>query len=241
MTQHSVPDLTQPLGTGSQHTIVIEAGERTQQAWLQQLTTHRVIAVIRTSSLSQGLNMAQAVAEGGIRLIEVAWNSVEPMQLIEMIRNALPASCVVGAGTIQSLDQLKDAISAGSQFCFSPHTSAPLIEASLAAGVPMIPGALSPTEIVTAWQAGARSVKVFPIQAVGGAAYLRSLKAPLGHIPLIPTGGVTLENAEAMLSAGAIAVGLASDLFPQSAIARQNWMTVTQRTQHLLSRLQLAA
>ena len=98
-------------------------------------------------------------------------------------------------------------------------------------------GALSPTEIVTAWQAGATCVKVFPVQAVGGAAYIRSLQGPLSQIPLIPTGGVTLENAKRFLEAGAVAVGLSGDLFPQAAIATEDWQAVTARSQALVDQL----
>ena len=103
--------------------------------------------------------------------------------------------------------------------------------------MPIVPGALSPSEIVCAWQAGASCVKVFPVQAVGGERYIRSLQGPLGDIPLIPTGGVTLDNAVDFLAAGAIAVGLSSHLFPAEAIQTGNWQTVTQRTQQLMQKL----
>jgi 2-dehydro-3-deoxyphosphogluconate aldolase / (4S)-4-hydroxy-2-oxoglutarate aldolase len=94
------------------------------------------------------------------------------------------------------------------------------------AGVPIVPGAFSPTEILTAWQAGATCVKVFPISGLGGVAYLRSLQGPLGHIPLIPTGGVTLENAKLFIAAGAIAVGLAGELFPKNLLENGDWEAI---------------
>jgi 2-dehydro-3-deoxyphosphogluconate aldolase / (4S)-4-hydroxy-2-oxoglutarate aldolase len=127
-----------------------------------------------------------------------------------------------------------EAIASGAQFLFTPHVSPALIEMAIAAQIPIIPGALTPTEIVTAWQAGATCVKVFPIQAMGGAEYLRSLRAPLGDLPLIPTGGVTVENARTFLEAGAIAVGLSGQLFPQAAIEQADWQAITAQVQRLV-------
>jgi 2-dehydro-3-deoxyphosphogluconate aldolase / (4S)-4-hydroxy-2-oxoglutarate aldolase len=102
----------------------------------------------------------------------------------------------------------------------------------------MIPGALSPTEIVTAWQAGATAVKVFPVQALGGADYIKALHSPLSQIPLIPTGGVTGANARGLIAAGAIAVGLAGSLFPKEAVERRDWAVVTKLAAQLMASLQ---
>jgi 2-dehydro-3-deoxyphosphogluconate aldolase/(4S)-4-hydroxy-2-oxoglutarate aldolase len=101
----------------------------------------------------------------------------------------------------------------------------------------MIPGAFSPTEIVNAWQAGASCVKVFPISTLGGVAYVKSLQGPLGEIPLIPTGGVTLKNAEAFIEAGAIAVGLSSELFPPALLSEQNWQAIAKQAEILTQQL----
>lgn len=185
------------------------------QSWFKQVQKHRAIAVIRAPQMELGRQMAHAVASGGMQLIEITWNSDNPAELIADLRSQLPA-CTIGTGTVLNREQLKDAIAAGAQFVFTPHVDPILIQTAINRDVPMVPGALSPTEIVTAWQAGASCVKVFPVQAVGGASYIKSLQGPLGHIPLIPTGGVTVENAKAFLAAGAIAVGLSGSLFPQS-------------------------
>ncbi|MFM1843649.1 MAG: 4-Hydroxy-2-oxoglutarate aldolase / 2-dehydro-3-deoxyphosphogluconate aldolase, partial [Cyanobacteriota bacterium] len=104
-----------------------------------------------------------------------------------------------------------------------------LIHQAIAAQVPIIPGAFSPTEIVQAWQGGASAVKVFPIKVLGGIDYLQALQGPLGHIPLIPTGGVTLDDASPLIQAGAIAVGLSGQLFPHGLIQQQNWEMIKQR------------
>lgn len=202
------------------------------QAWLEELTCSRAIAVIRAPSLDIGYRMAQAVAAGGMRMIEVTWTSDRPGDLIQRLREDLP-TCCVGAGTVLNPTDLRQAIAAGAQFLFSPHTDLDLLRWAIAHQVPMVPGALSPNEIVAAWQSGAATVKVFPVQAVGGAAYIRSLQGPLGHIPLIPTGGVTLQHAADLITAGAIAVGVSGQLFPAEAIATQNWSAVTHQARQL--------
>lgn len=207
------------------------------EAWLATLRQNAAIAVIRSPCLTIGDAMARAVAAGGIRLIEITWKSDRPAELIHHLRQVLP-DCWIGAGTIMTVDDMQTAIAAGSQFLFSPHTDAALIHTAISQNVPVIPGALSPSEIVQAWQLGASSVKVFPIKAMGGADYIRSLQGPLGQIPLIPTGGVTLDNAALMLEAGAIAVGLSGQLFPSEAIATEAWDRVTQQARTLVTRLQ---
>jgi 2-dehydro-3-deoxyphosphogluconate aldolase / (4S)-4-hydroxy-2-oxoglutarate aldolase len=206
------------------------------QDWLNLLKQHRVIAVIRTESVAAGLAMAKAAATGGIRLIEVTWNSTQPAALVEALRVELP-HCIIGCGTVLNRAQIKDAIAAGAQYGFMPHVDPDLIGYGRDQGWPIHPGALTPTEMMTAWNAGASGVKVFPVAAMGGCAYIRSLQGPLSHIPLIPTGGVTLENAKSFLEAGAIAVGLSGELFPQSAIAQQNWGEITGRAQRLMQSL----
>ncbi len=211
-----------------------------QESWLQILHTHKAIAIIRSPNLEMGLAMAQAVAKGGIRLIEITWNSEQPQELIYRLRSTLP-HCLIGAGTILTLVQLQDAIACGSQFLFSPCFNPTLLDTALKHGVPFVPGVLSPTEIVNAWQAGATTVKVFPIQCMGGAKYIKSLQDPLGHIPLIPTGGVTIDNAPAMLAAGAIAVGLSSNLFPSPLLEHRNWQSILKRTRNFLKTLQQVA
>ncbi|MBP0017048.1 MAG: bifunctional 4-hydroxy-2-oxoglutarate aldolase/2-dehydro-3-deoxy-phosphogluconate aldolase [Cyanobacteria bacterium SBLK] len=196
--------------------------------WLQQLQQERIIAVIRSPDWQLGRKMARAAIAGGINFIEIAWNSDRPAFLIEKLRHEFPHS-FIGVGTIISSQQLARAIDAGVQFIFSPHADPQLIQEAIAAKIPVVPGALTPTEIISAWQAGATCVKVFPIQTVGGANYLKAIKAPLENIPLIPTGGVTLENTVELIEAGAIAVGLSSKLFPPALIQTEDWQAIAQR------------
>lgn len=197
------------------------------QSWLTLLKKHRAIAVIRSSEKELALQMAKAVAAAGMQFIEITWNSHKAAELISQLRYELP-TFTIGTGTLLNSEQLQQAIDLGAQFLFTPHTDLTMIKTAVDAGVPIVPGAFSPTEILTAWEAGASCVKVFPISGLGGAAYLRSLQGPLGHIPLIPTGGVTLENAKVFIEAGAIAVGLAGDLFPKHLVENRDWEAISQ-------------
>jgi 2-dehydro-3-deoxyphosphogluconate aldolase/(4S)-4-hydroxy-2-oxoglutarate aldolase len=208
-------------------------------AWLKLLRQHKAIAIIRCDDFNLAYNMAQAVAAAGMNLIEITWNSDRPAQLIAQLRADLP-HCTIGTGTILDLNQLSTAVDAGAQFAFSPCFDAQLLETCLSRyEIPFMPGIFSPTEAVNAWQHGAQAVKVFPIKSLGGAEYVKCLQGPLGHIPLIPTGGVTVENAVKMIEAGAIAVGISSNLFPISAIANQQWSQITERTKVMLDQLQI--
>ena len=206
------------------------------QSWRKLLTKNPAIAVIRTDNIEQGINMAKAVAAGGMNIIEITWNSHNPGEIIQQLKQDLP-ECTIGTGTILTLEELKEAIASGIQFCFTPHVNHTLIKTAINHDIPIIPCALSPTEIITAWQAGASCVKVFPVQAIGGIAYIKGLQGPLGSIPLIPTGGVTLDNAAYFIEAGAIAVGLSSQLFPRHALDDQKWDTITAQAQLLMERL----
>ncbi len=182
--------------------------------------------------------MAETVAQAGLKLIEISWITPQAATVIEHLRKTLP-TCQIGAGTILSTTDLATAIQAGSQFIFSPHVNWELIQQANAAHIPIIPGALTPSEILQAWQAGATCVKVFPIQAVGGSDYLQALRGPLGHIPLIPTGGVTLANALTFLDAGAVAVGVSTSLFPKELLINQDWEAIHQRAKAFQTHLGL--
>jgi 2-dehydro-3-deoxyphosphogluconate aldolase / (4S)-4-hydroxy-2-oxoglutarate aldolase len=206
--------------------------------WLEILQQQRVIAVIRAPTQHLGYQMAQAMAAGGIKLIEITADSDQPWDLIPQLQQDLP-DCIIGTGTILTTTQWREAVSCGAKFIFSPHVDVELIAKSRSLNIPMISGAFSPTEIVTAWQAGAASVKVFPIQCLGGADYIRALQNPLGQIPLIPTGGVNLQNAKDLIAAGAVAVGLAGALFPSRLLVNKDWGAITTLATDLLASLPL--
>ncbi|NJL64188.1 MAG: bifunctional 4-hydroxy-2-oxoglutarate aldolase/2-dehydro-3-deoxy-phosphogluconate aldolase [Methylacidiphilales bacterium] len=207
-------------------------------SWLLKLQKIRVIAVIRASQLELGRDMALAVAQGGINLIEITWNSAEAGTLIDKLRSELP-NHTIGTGTVLNLRDLNNAIAAGAEYVFTPHVDSELIRTGLEQNIPVIPGALTPTEIVSAWNLGASCIKVFPVQSLGGANYIKSLQGPLGHIPLIPTGGVTLENARDFLLSGAIAVGLSGELFPKALVETGNWDAIAQNAKTLSQTLEI--
>ncbi|AFZ50378.1 bifunctional 4-hydroxy-2-oxoglutarate aldolase/2-dehydro-3-deoxy-phosphogluconate aldolase [Dactylococcopsis salina] len=200
--------------------------------WLDTIREERIIAVIRAFPQALGKQLAQAIRKGGIRIIEITWNSDRAVDLIPQLRSEMP-DCIIGTGTILTVAELNSAIASGAQFVFTPHVNLELITTATANQIPIIAGALSPTEIITAWQASATAVKVFPVQAMGGFNYIKSLQGPLGEIPLIPTGGVTLENAKAFINAGAIGVGLSSQLFPKHLIETENWEAITKQASWL--------
>jgi 2-dehydro-3-deoxyphosphogluconate aldolase / (4S)-4-hydroxy-2-oxoglutarate aldolase len=204
--------------------------------WLKFVRQERIIAVIRSTDLQTGRKMAQAVAAGGIKLIEITANSDRPWELIELLREELP-DCSIGTGTVLTMSDALNAIACGAEYIFTPHLDLSLIDAATTAEIAIIPGALTPTEIITAWHSGATAVKVFPIQAVGGVSYLQVLQGPIAQIPLIPTGGVTVDNAPAFLNAGALAVGLAGSLFPPAEIAQENWQSIRNRASNLFMRI----
>jgi 2-dehydro-3-deoxyphosphogluconate aldolase/(4S)-4-hydroxy-2-oxoglutarate aldolase len=203
---------------------------------LKTLEKYRLIAVIRCNDFPLGIKMAKAMAKAKISLIEITWNSIKPHTLISQLRQELP-HCYIGAGTILNEANLHQAIDAGAQFIFSPHVNLKLIEIAKAANIFIIPGALSPTEILTAYQAGAEVVKVYPIQCMGGVNYIINLQGPLGHIPLIPTGGVNFDNALDFLNKGAIAVGMSNAFFPPDLILKEDFETITLRASRFQQQL----
>jgi 2-dehydro-3-deoxyphosphogluconate aldolase/(4S)-4-hydroxy-2-oxoglutarate aldolase len=181
--------------------------------------------------------MALAAAAGGIKLIEIAWNTDRAESLIPKLQQELP-DCKIGTGTILDSEMAERAIACGCSFIFTPHTSADIIAKGAEKNIPVVAGALTPTEIVTAWQAGATAVKVFPIKLMGGLEYLQSLQPVLPDIPLIPTGGIRLEDVAQFLGAGAIAVGMSSHLFSAEAIAEDDWTTIIARSRKLMQSVQ---
>ena len=206
--------------------------------WLQLLQQHKAIAVIRCADFQLARSMALAAAAGGINLIEITWSSDRAAELIARLKTELP-HCTIGTGTILSSKQLREAVSAGAEFALSPHYDPALLEAALSlCRIPFVPGVFSPSEMVGAWQQGATAVKVFPIKALGGAEYIKCLQAPLSQIAMIPTGGITVENARSAIEAGAIAVGISSNLFPPEAIANRDWASITARATRLCRSLQ---
>ncbi|MFN7716830.1 MAG: bifunctional 4-hydroxy-2-oxoglutarate aldolase/2-dehydro-3-deoxy-phosphogluconate aldolase [Pseudanabaenaceae cyanobacterium] len=204
--------------------------------WTNLMQQHRVIAVIRAKSVTMARQMALAAAAGGIKMLEITWNTERAESLIPKLQQELP-DCKIGTGTILDADMAQRAINCGARFMFMPHTNPDLIRQGTRANVPVIAGAMTPTEVITAWQAGATAVKIFPIKIMGGPKYIKCLRPVLTDIPLIPTGGVNLEDIEAFLDAGAIAVGVSGSLFLEEAIANDDWSTIIARSRALMEKV----
>jgi 2-dehydro-3-deoxyphosphogluconate aldolase / (4S)-4-hydroxy-2-oxoglutarate aldolase len=177
---------------------------------LQRIREIGVVPVVRASSGEEALQLVDALKAGGIDVIELTMTVPGAVEIIRELAKAPGA--IVGAGTVLDAETARACLLAGAKFVVSPATDEPTITLCRTYGVPIMAGALTPTEVVRAWRAGSDMVKVFPCGAVGGASYVKALKAPLPQIELIPTGGVSLETAADFIKAGASAVGAGADL-----------------------------
>jgi len=178
---------------------------------IQKIRDIGVIPVVRASSPEEAVQVVEAIMAGGLPVLEITMTVPGAVQVIkELVKRFDDA--IVGAGTVLDAEAARACIDAGAQFIVSPALNLDTIACCRKLDVAVMPGALTPTEVVSAWNAGADLVKVFPAGALGGASYIKSLKAPLPQIELVPTGGVTLANAGAFIEAGAAAVGVGADL-----------------------------
>jgi 2-dehydro-3-deoxyphosphogluconate aldolase/(4S)-4-hydroxy-2-oxoglutarate aldolase len=185
---------------------------------LKRIEEVGVIPVVRAASSDQAIAVAEAISEGGIPLLEITMTVPGAVSVITEISKRYGNEVLVGAGTVLDPGAARACIEAGAQFIISPSLNLKTIERCRDQEIAIFPGALTPTEVVTAWQAGADAVKVFPCSAVGGAKYLRALKAPLPQIKMIPTGGVSLATVKDFMIAGAWALGVGADLVDTKAI-----------------------
>ena len=167
------------------------------------VTATRVIAVLRGLDPDRVEAVVGALCHSGVTSIEITMDSPNAASLIE---RSLGGGAVIGAGTVMSVADAEAAVAAGAKFLVSPHTDLEVVRWAVEQGIPMIPGAFTPTEVAVAWNAGAAAVKVFPA-SVGGPGLLKAIRGPFGDLPLIPTGGITASNAGAFIAAGAVAVG----------------------------------
>jgi 2-dehydro-3-deoxyphosphogluconate aldolase/(4S)-4-hydroxy-2-oxoglutarate aldolase len=179
---------------------------------IKQIREIGVIPVVRATTAEEAMRAIDAIREGGISVIEITMTVPNAFSLIELVTGRFGSDALVGAGTVLDVETAKSCIASGAQFIVSPALNFDTIAYCRDQNVTVMPGALTPTEVVQAWNAGADFVKVFPAGAVGGPGYLKALKAPLPHIELVPTGGVSLENAADFIRAGAAALGVGADL-----------------------------
>ena len=199
----------------------------TKQHVLARVQQIGVLPVLRASSAQEALATAEAITKGGIDILEITMTVPGALNIIRELARTR-ADLLMGAGTVLDPETARMCMLEGAQFIVSPAVNTATIEICQRYGIACLPGALTPTEIVHAWQAGGDAIKVFPASAMGGAPYLKSLKAPLPQIDLIPTGGVSLATAPDFMRAGAFALGVGADLCDGSAIAEGKSEKITE-------------
>jgi 2-dehydro-3-deoxyphosphogluconate aldolase / (4S)-4-hydroxy-2-oxoglutarate aldolase len=197
-----------------------------------------LLPVLRASSERQAFALAEAISAGGVSVLEVTMTVPGALRVIERLVEEAGDRLLIGAGTVLDPATARACMLAGAKFIVSPALNLDTIAICRSHDIVVIPGALTPTEIVTAWEAGADVVKVFPCSAVGGAKYLRALKGPLPQIELIPTGGVSLATAHEFLAAGAFALGVGTDLVDASAIETGKPHIITENARKYLEIVQ---
>ena len=186
-----------------------------------------LVPVLRAESEDQAVALAAAVAAGGVTVMEVTMTVPGAIRVMRKLAEQRP-DILIGAGTVLDPETARICILEGAQFVVSPALNLRTIEMCHRYGIAVLPGALTPTEIATAWEAGADVVRVFPASALGGAKYLKSIKAPLPQVEMIPTGGVSQATAQEFLEAGAFALGVGADLVDPKAIAQGTPETITE-------------
>lgn len=211
-----------------------------RSAELQHMLSCGVIAIIRAPSPAGLAEAAEAIVAGGVSVTEFTLNTPEALGLIEGARCSLADRALGGAGTVLDTDDARDALLAGAQFIVMPILDRGAFETAQKQGVPVVPGAYTPTEVFTAWEWGADLVKLFPASGGGGPEYLRAIRAPLPQVPLVPTGGVSAANAGDYIRAGAAAVAVGGNLVDHTAIAAGEIHRLTASARDLVAVVQRA-
>lgn len=201
-----------------------------------RITQVGIVPVVRASSSSEARLAAEAVCEGGIPIVEITMTVPGAIEVIrELAKHAASSGLLIGAGTVLNVNTARRCLDAGAQFLVSPGFNLHTVELAGREGKLIMAGALTPTEVITAWEAGSDFVKVFPCGQVGGAKYIKALKGPLPQIPLVPTGGVNLTTAAEFLEAGAAALGIGGELVPPAALRSGNAEIIIENARQFLS------
>lgn len=200
--------------------------------WIREVG---IVPVVRATSAAEALDAVEAIRAGGIPILEITLTVPGAVQIIGELSRRIGDAALIGAGTVLDAESAQACFDAGARFIVSPSLDIPTIEICRRLGVAVFAGALTPTEIVTAWKAGAHAVKIFPANAVGGATYLKSIKAPLPQIELLPTGGVSLKNVADFIQAGAFALGVGADLVDLGALRRGEAVSITEKARQYVA------
>jgi len=207
---------------------------------LDKLADIGIVPVVRAPSLENALGAVDALARGGIPVAEITMTVPDAISVIKRLKAEHTDELTIGAGTVTNVSMCKAAIEAGAVFIVTPSVNLEIIEYCKNTGICVVGGALSPTEILAVWNVGANAVKVFPAQAVGGPGYIKAIHAPLPRIPLVPTGGVYLENVAEYLKAGALFVCAGTDLVNKNALATGDLEAISRRAQQYIQEVKKA-
>lgn len=194
--------------------------------WIREIA---LVPIVRTPDAESALAAVEALRSGGIDCFEITMTVRNALKAIEKVADRYGTQVLLGAGTVLDAETARACILAGAQFIVTPALNTGTIEMSRRYAKPIFPGALTPTEVLTAWQAGGDAIKVFPCNALGGAKYIKALKAPLPQVELVPTGGVNLHTVAEFLAAGSSAVGVGSELVDNKSIAEKNYSLISDR------------
>jgi 2-dehydro-3-deoxyphosphogluconate aldolase / (4S)-4-hydroxy-2-oxoglutarate aldolase len=193
-----------------------------------------VVPIVRAPSAEVAAAAARAILASGIDVLEITMSVPNATDLMRQLRKEIGTDVVLGAGTVLDAQTAKDCIAAGAEFIVAPGFDPETIRAAHALDKPCMPGVLTPTEVITAWKAGADMVKIFPCSAVGGASYLKALKAPLPQVKMLPTGGVDATTAADFIKAGASALGVGASVVDLKVLAQKGPAAVTEKCRQLI-------
>jgi len=207
---------------------------------LNHMISEGLIPVIRVTSPQEAMDVADAVKEGGVSFIEITMSVQGAIDVIKELTQKYKDEIIMGAGTVLDPETGRAALLAGAQFIVSPTLNLDLIHLAHRYSAVVIPGAMTPTEILTAWNAGADMVKVFPAAQLGGPEYIKAIRGPLPQILLVPTGGVNLQNAGAFIKAGVSALGVGGELIDKKAIKEKKFHVITENARAFLKTIQEA-
>lgn len=194
-----------------------------------------IVPVVRASSPREAQMAAEAVCRGGIPIVEITMTVPGAIDVIRELAKNAASDVLVGAGTVLNVDAARRCLDAGAQFLVSPGLKIETVEFAVREGKLIMAGALTPTEVITAWEAGSDFVKVFPCGQVGGARYIKALKGPFPGIPLVPTGGVNLSTAAEFIEAGAVALGIGAELVQAEALKSGNVEVIVENARKFLA------
>lgn len=201
---------------------------------LQEIERTRIIAIVRGVEEQHMAFVAEALLQGGVTVMEITLNTPGALSMISRLQDKLGDQMYIGAGTVLDLDDAKRAIDAGAAFIVTPNTDEEVIRFAHSQQIPIFPGALTPTEIVKAWKAGATAVKVFPSASLG-LTYIKELMGPLSHIPMMAVGGVTEENIREFLQIGCYGLGIGGSLIHLPSIQAGNYAWIADKAARLLA------